>query len=155
MSAYSTVHYDTNNYSIPVRLCGKIVSIKALPERIEIFSEGETVAVHQRCFGRYQSIYCLEHYLPLLERKGRALFHARPVRDNVPDSFLSWLKRQNLKPKALVALLKQSLAFGYEAVMNGYISPEPAPTITDVVGVSDVDLTAYDALCGAGKEVSI
>ena len=148
------MRYDTNSYSVPVRLCGKTVSIKALPERIEIFCEGESVAVHQRCFGRYQSIYCLEHYLPLLERKGRALFHARPVRDNVPDAFLNWLKRQNLKPKALVALLEQSLAFGYEAVMNGCISPEPAPTITDVVGVSNVDLTAYDALYGAGKGVS-
>ena len=154
VNAYSTVRYDTNSYSVPVRLCGKTVSIKALPERIEIFSEGESVAVHQRCFGRYQSIYCLEHYLPLLERKGRALFHARPVRDNVPDSFLNWLKRQNLKPKALVALLEQSLAFGYEAVMNGCISPKSPPTVTDVVEVPDVDLTAYDALYGAGKGVN-
>lgn len=154
---YCTVRYDTNSYSVPVQFCGRIVSIKALPERIEIFSEGETIAVHQRCFGRHQSIYCLEHYLPLLERKGRALFQARPVRDTVPDYFLNWLKRQNLKPKELVSLLEQSLEVGYEAVMGGFTPPEPAsgPAITDVVQVPAVDLTAYDALCGAGKGVSV
>ena len=157
VSAYSTVRYDTNSYSVPVQFCGRTVSIKALPECIEIFSEGERIALHQRCFGRYQNVSRLEHYLPLLERKGRALFQARPVRDNVPESFLDWLKRQNLKPKGLVALLEQSLEVGYEAVMGGCASSEPVPTapaIPDAVQVPDVDLTAYDALCGAGRGVS-
>ena len=154
VSPYSTVRYDTNSYSVPVQFCGRTVSIKALPERIEVFSEGETIAVHQRCFRRQQSVYQLEHYLPLLERKGRAIFQARPVRDTVPDCFLNWLKRKDLKPKELVSLMKLSLEVGYEAVMSGYTPPAPSPKITDVVQETAVDLTAYDALCGAGKGVS-
>lgn len=67
VSTFSTVRYDTNSYSVPVQFCGKTVSIKALSERIEAFSAGEIIAVHQRCFGRQQSVYQLEHYLLLLE----------------------------------------------------------------------------------------
>jgi len=115
-------------------------------------------AVHQRCFQREQSIYRLEHYLPLLERKGRAVFQARPVRDNVPSYFLEWLEKQDLKPKALVGLLQKSLEFGYDAVMLGEYpecpTAKPARAIQDEIKVASVDLTAYDALCGMPKGVS-
>ena len=150
---YSTVRYDTNSYSVPVKYCGKQVAVKALPERIEVFYDGEVVASHQRCFRREQSIYQLEHYLPLLERKGRAIFQARPVIDNVPDYFLTWLSEQKFKPKELVELLRRSLDDGFDAVMRGH-GTLPAPVIQDVVKVAAVDLTAYDALCGFAKGVS-
>lgn len=153
VSLYSTVRYDTNSYSVPVKYCGKQVAVKALPERIEIFYDGEVVASHQRCFRREQSIYQLEHYLPLLERKGRAIFQARPVIDNVPDYFLTWLSEQKFKPKELVELLRRSLDDGFDAVMRGH-GTLPAPAIQDVVKVAAVDLTAYDALCGFAKGVS-
>ena len=126
VSLYSTVRYDTNSYSIPVDYCGEQVTVKALPNRIEVYSRGEMVASHQRCFLHQQSIYCLEHYLPLLEQKGRAIFQAKPVKDNVPECFLQWLRKQNLKPKELVKLLRLSLEIGFEAVMQG--SPEKSRT---------------------------
>ena len=157
VSRYSTVRYDTNSYSVPIQYCGKTVSVKALPERIEIFSGGKMIAAHQRCFGHQESVYCLEHYLPLLEYKGRAIFQARPVRDNVPEYFLAWLRKQDLRPKALVELLRLSLEIGYDAVMQGHTVavPATAPEIHDVVQVTAVDLTAYDALCGPRKEVIV
>lgn len=153
VSRYSTVRYDTNSYSVPIQFCGKQVSVKALPERIEVYHNGEMIAVHQRCFGHQESVYCLEHYLPLLERKGRAIFQARPVRDNVPEYFLDWLRRQDLRPKKLVELLRLSLEIGYDAVMQGHTveTPVATPEIPDLVQVTA--LTAYDALCGSRKEV--
>lgn len=157
VSLYSTVRYDTNSYSVPVQYCGKQVTVKAMPERIEVYYCGDMIAVHQRCFLRQQSVYCLEHYLPLLERKGRALFQARPVRDNVPEYFLTWLEKQELRPKALVELLKRSLEVGYDAVMRGDVSGSPLSEpkeIQDVVQVAAIDLTAYDTLCGMAKGVS-
>lgn len=39
-------------------------------------------------FGKEQSIYQLEHYLSLLERKGRAIPYAKPVKDNVSPEFM-------------------------------------------------------------------
>ena len=157
VSRYSTVRYDTNSYSVPIRFCGKHVSVRALPERIEVFHSGDLIAVHQRCFGHHESVYCLEHYLPLLERKGRAIFQARPVRDNVPEYFLDWLRRQNLCPRELVALLRLSLEIGFDAVMQGRTKEESEAVsrINDPVQVTAVDLTAYDALCGQRREVSV
>ena len=155
VSLYSTVRYDTNNYSVPVKYCGKQVSVKARPESVEIYCEGERIAAHQRCFQREQSIYRLEHYLPLLERKGRAIFQARPVRDNVPSAFLEWLEKQNLKPKDLVRLLQKSLEVGYDTVMLGDCpTARQVLSFQDEIKVAPVDLTAYDALCGASKGVS-
>lgn len=156
VNPYSTVRFDTNSYSVPVKYCGKIVSIRGLPERVEIFYEGEKIASHQRCFRHQESIYQMEHYLPLLERKGRAIFQAKPIRDNVPEYFLNWLNRLNLKPRELVAKLRLSQELGFEAVMQGQTAPVqlPALEIEDVVKIAAVDLTAYDALCGAAKGVS-
>ena len=156
VNPYSTVRFDTNNYSVPVHYCGKAVTIRALPEQVEIFFEGQMIASHQRCFQHFQSIYRLEHYLPLLEQKGRAIFQAKPVRDNVPDYFLEWLRRQNLKPRELVAKLRLYQELGPDAVMRGETSAVqvPALEIEDVVQVAAVDLSAYDALCGAAKGVS-
>lgn len=155
VSLYSTVRYDTNSYSVPVQYCGKSVSVKALPERIEVFCNGEKIAQHPRCFLRQQSVYSLEHYLPLLERKGRAIFQARPVRDNVPENFLDWLRKQALKPKELVGALKLSLEIGFDAVMQGQtsVSQTPVIKIEDVVDVAAVNLAAYDALCTSREGV--
>ena len=155
VSLYSTVRYDTNSYSVPVRYCGKPVTVKALPNHIEVYSSGEMIASHPRCFLHQQSIYCLEHYLPLLEQKGRAIFQAKPVQDNVPEYFLDWLKKQDLSPKELVKLLKLSLEIGFEAVMQGQCQPVLAlsGSIEDRVLVAPVDLTAYDALCSRREGV--
>ena len=157
VNAYSTVRFETNSYSVPVQYCGKTVAVKALPERIDIWQEGERIASHARCYGRERSVYQLEHYLPLLERKGRAIFQAKPVRDNVPPAFLDWLSRQNCKPKELVALLQNSLDIGYVAVMRGEVpaSPAPAAEVSDPVSVDEPDLSAYDSLCTQNEEVSV
>lgn len=148
VSSFSTVRCDTNNYSVPVRYCGRTVTVKALPETVEIYCGGEQIASHIRCFGKHQNIYELAHYLPLLARKGRAIFQARPVLDNVPEYFLNWLARQELKPRELVELLERSLLVGFDAVMHGEpaLSPQAEAAIQDTVTVAAVDLSAYDAL---------
>lgn len=156
VSAYSTVRYDTVAYSVPIAYSGCFVSVKAYPEYIEISSNGKVIATHQRCFERNESIYSLEHYLPLLERKGRAIFQAKPVRNNVPQYFLDWLQRQKLTPKELVSLLRLSLETSFDEVMQNrqLADSMDAPLPPDVVQVAAVDLTAYDALYGLQKEVS-
>ena len=156
VSLYSTVRYDTNSYSVPVEYCGRQVTVKALPNRIEVYSCGKMIASHERCFLHQQSIYRLEHYLPLLEQKGRAIFQARPVKDNVPECFLQWLQKQKLKPKELVKLLRLSLEIGFDAVMQGQCHNvlTQSGEIQDKVLVAAVDLSAYDALCVPRKGVS-
>jgi hypothetical protein len=46
---------------------------------VEVWHEGRIVARHERCYGRSQSIYELEHYLDVLERKPGALAGSTPL----------------------------------------------------------------------------
>ena len=149
VDSYSTVRYDTNNYSVPVKYCGCDVSVKGYSDRVSVFCKGEKVAEHDRCYGKKQSIYSLNHYLPLLERKGRAIFQARPVRDTLPEEFLEWLKKSALDHRQLMDILYRCVDEGWEQVWKerSTILKVDAPVIDDVVIVEAVDLRSYDVLC--------
>ena len=149
---FCTVRFDTNNYSVPVAYCGREVTVKGLPEAVEILCNGEIIARHVRCLEHRKNIYELEHYLPLLERKGRAILYARPVRETLPPNFLTWLEKQSLSPKELVHLLSRCKEEGCDRVMSG-VSQEVQPIqVLDEVKVQAVDLSIYDALCKNGGE---
>lgn len=141
---FCTVRFDTNNYSVPCAYCGKEVAVKAGPETVDIFYNGQEIASHRRCFGRKQNAYDLKHYLPLLEKKGRAIFYAKPVQDNLPSYFLDWLAAQKLSPKELTELLYLCLEKGCDTVMMESSSHTAPAQIEDTVFVRAVDLQAYD-----------
>lgn len=92
--------------------------------------------------------------LAILERKGRAIIFAKPVKDNVSDDFLVWFKKQNLEPKSLCRCRYQYLEYGPEAVITGHLTSQKAITVTDPVAVKEVDLTAYDQLKSASIQMS-
>ena len=141
---FSTVRFDTNNYSVPVAYCGREVAVKAGPEWLTIYFEGKCIARHRRCLEKKQYICSLEHYLPLLERKGRSILYAKPVRQNLPDYFLQWLGQQNLPPKELMQILYRCQGDSLEAIMNETPSHTAPSKIEDTVLVQSVDLHVYD-----------
>lgn len=146
---FSTVRFDTNNYSVPAAYCGREVSVKAGPETVSIYFEGQCIAKHRRCLERKQNVYELEHYLPLLEKKGRAIFYARPVQDTLPEYFIQWLQKQNLSPKELVEILSRCQNEDCETIMAEAASHIAPVQIEDTVVVQAVDLHIYDTfLCG-------
>ena len=142
---FCTVRFDTNIYSVPAAYCGKEVSIKAGPEMVWIYYQGKCISQHQRCLDRRQAIYKLEHYLPLLEKKGRAIFYAKPVQDALPGYFLNWLQKQRLSPKELVELLRRCQEEGCDAMMSQSPCHASSAQIHDTVVVQEVDLHLYDA----------
>lgn len=133
VNAFSTARFRTNSYSVPVRFAGRQVGIKGYPETIEIYYQGELIAVHDRCFGRHQKIYQLEHYMPLLEQRGRAILDAAPVKQNVPPEVMEELRKLKGDHPAMIALLKD------------HISSEKS-NINDPVKIRSVDLMQYDQL---------
>lgn len=141
---FCTVRFDANNYSVPAEFCGKEVSIKAAPETVYIYFDGKCIAQHRRCFEKRKHIYALEHYLPLLEKKGRAIFYARPVQETLPGYFLNWLQEQNLTPQELIQVLCRCRTESYESIMTESACHAP-PKIEDTVLVQAVDLNLYDA----------
>jgi transposase len=152
---YSTVRFDTNSYSVPVCYCGKEVSVKAGPETVSVYLGGACIAQHQRCFEKNRSVYTLEHYLPLLEAKGRAIFYAKPVQDTLPAYFLNWLQAQNLTPKELVQILRRCQEESCDAIMAEAPQHTAPAAIEDTVLVQAVDLQAYDAFLRGKAGVSV
>jgi hypothetical protein len=150
---YSTVLFETNQYSVPCKYRGKSTLLKAYPNTIEVWVNGELVAFHNRCQGKKQESLDLQHYLPILAQKGRAIRYARPVRNAVPLEFIDWMDSQHLKPKEMVELLEQCLSDGYQTVMQRKISEPSELDFSNEVNVQFVDLGQYDRLCS--REVSV
>ena len=123
------------------------------------------IARHDRLFGHGEESLDLQHYLPILARKGRALRYARPVQYAVPTEFLDWMEAQGLTARQMVEMLEQCVEVGYAAVMSGVActgnnkdnnkdNNSGKPVIEDPVSVPEVNLEAYDSLCGKGAAVS-
>ena len=145
VNAFSTVRFNSNVYSVPIRYTGYTVSIKGYPETIEIYHKGNLISVHERLMGRNQTSYHLDDYIPLLEKNPRAVFDAAPVKQNIPAEVLDSIRSQNLSGDNVIKFL------------NFYTNKEAIQQTTeikDVVKVQQVDLHKYDALC-VGKEVAV
>jgi hypothetical protein len=78
VTGLSCVKVKTNAYSVPVK-AGATVEARLTAAHVEIWHEGKRVARHERCYGRYQEIFDLEHYLDVLERKPGALAGSKPL----------------------------------------------------------------------------
>ena len=142
---FCTIRFDSNNYSVPCEFCGREVSVKASPETVSIYLGGTCIAQHKRCLERKKTIYDLAHYLPLLEKKGRAIFYAKPVQETIPEFFLHWLRSQALTPRELVDILRRCQEEDYMEVMKEAPNHIDPVEIQDAVIVQAVDLQLYDA----------
>ena len=80
VSTYSLVQVGTNFYSVPVEYVRELVTVKLYGEKVIVVGGDSRIAEHPRLYGRMQTSFKLEHYLPLLERKARAFDRAAPVR---------------------------------------------------------------------------
>lgn len=140
VSAFSTVKFRTNSYSVPVKYTGRTVGIKGYPETVDIYYEGQKISTHRRLFGKEQTSYHLEDYLPLLEKRPRAVMDAAPVKQNVPPEILAELKANAGKRDNVIRILRN------------HSEAQKLPVIKDPVTVRTVDLRQYDIL-SIGKEV--
>lgn len=70
---YSTLSFGTNHYSVPDHLVGLLVDVNVYGGKLDIYHRSNLVATHERCFGRYQWIISIEHYLETFRRKPGAI----------------------------------------------------------------------------------
>ena len=143
VSSFSLVRFQNNSYSVPVEYVGKHVGVKAYPEAIEIYCDGKLISWHPRVLGKEQTSYHLQDYLPLLERRPRAVLNAAPVLQNVPPEVLEQLRQYQDDREKTRELLYTSV---------GLPAPNNKPIkIEDPVHIQTVDLHQYDLLV-SGKE---
>lgn len=168
---YATASFDKNKYSVPVESAGKIVTVKGSAFFVEIYYRGKLLARHERCYDQHKTIYKLQHYIPLLEERPRAVRNARPVRDaglpqdlwnfslmlEDPDRSMVQLLRLVVDhgPDKVLAAVRKAFAlrqFSVEVVGYYVTAGDTAPMIP-IAGpsVQPVDLTCYDSLLVGGE----
>jgi hypothetical protein len=118
------VKVRANFYSVPVRAGTKVRAV-IFPAAVEVWHEGKCVARHERCYGRQQKIFNLEHYLDVVERKPRALAGSTPLEQwrrqgRWPDSYdRLWASLRSRHGKQegtrqMIQLLMVGRDYGYE-----------------------------------------
>ncbi len=114
------VRFDGNKYSVMAKAVGRPVDVHAYADRVVIRQDGETVADHERRFGRDQTVYDPWHYVPVLARKPGALRNGAPFKDWVLPAGLKRVRRKLSAmedgERQMVDILSAVLSDGLEAV---------------------------------------
>jgi len=167
---YSTVRFDKNNYSVPVRYLRKTVTVKGFANEVHIMHGGELIATYDRSYGTGKTQFRLEHYIDLIERKPRCVFQARPVRETVTQELLEWGKLLPGGNAEMVKLLRLCVDYGEEKILSirdsmpkGVIPTvdmvrsqlhEPVETnivyFSNEISITSTDLKQIDEKCGVG-----
>ncbi|HLE82634.1 MAG TPA: IS21 family transposase, partial [Dehalococcoidia bacterium] len=124
VNSIGCVKVRTNAYSVPVR-SGTVVQARIAPTTVDVWYEGRCVATHERCYGRHQEIFNLEHYLDVLERKPGALPGSKPLAQwrqlgrwpQSYDRFWQGLMERHGRQKgtrAMIELLQLGRTYGQE-----------------------------------------
>ena len=65
---FGRIHFDQNDYSVPHRLVGSILTVKAYPHKVAIYNGDMLVATHPRSYDRRQEIIMSEHHEDVMKR---------------------------------------------------------------------------------------
>ena len=78
-----TFRHDATKYSVPQEYIGKTVALRVSSYSIEAWHRGSLICTHDRAFVKGDHQYLPEHYLPLLEKRQRAIPNAAPLKYGV------------------------------------------------------------------------
>jgi hypothetical protein len=148
---------------------GKEVSLKGYGNMIQVYFMGKEIACHTRSYGRNEIFTLPEHYIDILEMKPRAVFNAKPIKDNEERELLKWGMQFPGGAKDIVNLLRLSVDYGLKKLLQvkeqmgtettptidivlGYLIPKenitPVSSVVDTVMVQEVNLEEYDLKIG-------
>lgn len=170
----SLISFDCNRYSVPSKYAGVTLRLDAYWDRLELFSNQTLVCSHTRHYGRGETIMDILHYLPVLERKPRAVCHAAAVRElpaifeiarkrllaSRPDGYREFAKILLLSRDFNLHELEVALAKAVESsnlsaaivrqiihnTRHKKIEPVTPPEALALIRVSLPDLAIYDSL---------
>lgn len=169
---FSTVKYEKNNYSVPVKYLRKQVTVKGYGNDISIIHKNKVIASYSRLYGHGQTKYDLDHYIGILEEKPRSVFNAKPVRENVSKEFLDWGRILPGGNREMVKLLRLCVDYGEEKILaiKNSLPPYIIPTVDIVrahlsvpidnsviyinneIEIATLDLSRYDRKYGVTNQ---
>lgn len=168
---FSTVRFDYNHYSVPVKYAGKEVSVKGYGNEIHIMYRNTQVARYPRSYERGQTKYCLEHYIDLIEKRPRSALNAKPVKSTLSAELLEISKKLS-GPREVVKLLRICVDYGEDKLLTAigcikgteitveqiraHLIPVTTPTKIQLnmdIKVAAPQFNKYDALLKGGAVV--
>lgn len=168
---YSTVRFDYNHYSVPVKYAGREISVKGYGNEVVMLMRNTEIARYTRCYERGKTFYRLEHYIDLIEQRPRSVFNAKPVKSNI-SAELQQLGRRLSGPKEMVKLLRLFIDYGEDKLMSAikriqtpeisveqiraYLIPINTPATVHPlleIKVAKPQINKYDALISGGTAV--
>jgi hypothetical protein len=176
VSRNSTVTVRHNLYSVDSRLIGEVVEVRVYAEQLEVWHGGQSVQNMPRLRGSGKHLVNYRHVIDSLVRKPGAFAAYRYRTDLFPSLIfrVAYDCLQQQRPqeadRQYVKLLYLAREHGQERVetiLRGLIDQGQAVSEQSVralvndrttgksweVGISAVELTAYDQLLGGGQEV--
>lgn len=57
VSSTCLVRFDYNQYSVPARWAGQVISVRVTADRLRLVADGNLMAEHERCFERHKFIF--------------------------------------------------------------------------------------------------
>lgn len=134
VSYTSLVSFDRNRYSVHASAVGKTVTVRAYADRIILLSDGQTVGVHRREFGRDKTLFDPWHYLEVLKQKPGALRNGAPFKDwEFPQPLKEVRAAMLHRPdgdRQFVGILAAVLTHGFDAVIAACAEAVAANTIS-------------------------
>jgi transposase len=121
VSDFSTVRFDYNHYSVPVKYADKEISIKGYGNEVVMIYRNAEIARYPRCYERSQTKYRLEHYIDLIEKRPRSVFNAKPVKNTTSTQLLE-IGRRLSGPREMVKLLRLCVDYGEDKVLTAISS---------------------------------
>lgn len=162
---FSLVKFDHNKYSVPYRFSGKTVTVKGSGNKVKMLYRGEMIAEYDRDYRHDRTHYRLEHYIGLIEKRPRSVYHAAPVKETVPKAFFNFLMKLQ-SPKEIVKALRLYLDEGdtllqylpyadsyetlYACTCKAVVS---AITTAPEIHILMPNLQRYDSLLRGGESV--
>lgn len=119
---WSTVSIKKCHYSVPDSLVGRKVAVRIYSEKLEMLSEGNVVASHQRFYTNGRWSVKLEHYLNTFGRKPGALPGSEALKQ-APESLARLFRAQFQScPKDFVLMLTYAKenGFTYDDIIRSY-----------------------------------
>ena len=146
VDAISTVSFQGSKYSVPVTYAGRQVGIKAYPETVEVYYQGDIIAIHARLFCSHVNSLTLSHYLPLLEERWRAVLDAAPVKQNLSEDAYEALKANYGNLEKMREILYRAAGIPLASKGDRGAQQQAELGISDPVTVKTVDIREYDNL---------
>jgi len=134
VTSTSLVSFDRNRYSVHASAVGKTVSVRAYADHVIFLTDGQTVGVHRREFGRDKTNFDPWHYLEVLKRKPGALRNGAPFKDWEFPLPLKQVRAAMINrpdgDRAFVGILAAVLTHGLDAVIAACAEAVAANTVS-------------------------